>query len=305
MKIARIFKKIIYDLITLVTIILVFNTCNQNDLLSTHNIERSNNDKFSKKAENMHLKPKDIADAHGVILKNFFYTLFNDELIKDKCSKKQLLNNNELPLDLVEKVFIDVVNDYLYDYGYDERISNDEYKSIYFAVIDNPRAVGIYDPLSIDKATTINAINYIRNLEHNGMINPKCSENCVDFIEKIERLSKGHARSEIKQNAALIINSSENADYIEATFKEVYSNSTNTWCMLDNNEWIDDPELKEWWDWFMSTPKGQAIGLVICDAMGGLLSALIAYYSCGALAQIVIPIAGAALASIAFAWCAM
>jgi hypothetical protein len=219
--------------------------------------------------------------------------------------KNQLINENELPPEVVETVFIRAVNDYLKNNGYPESIGKYEYSIIYSAAICDPQSIGIFDPLNVGKSTTIEAIQYIEYLNNEGILDTKTSNNCIDIIACIDRTNGTDSRKDMQDILPITNVYSGSESNIDEIFREVLINSSNTWDKLEESTWITDPELRNWWDWFMTTPKGQAVGLIICDAIGGILAGIIAYYSCGALAQLIIPIACAALASIGFALWAM
>jgi hypothetical protein len=60
-------------------------------------------------------------------------------------------------------------------------------------------------------------------------------------------------------------------DYNEAVFVQVCINSAETWSILDKGSWIEDPALKSWWDWLITTEKGKTIGALLADGIGGII----------------------------------
>jgi len=206
-----------------------------------------------------------VGQSHGDLVMIFMDKLFNKTL-KDPTAKSRFLANNGVDASTFKAVFIESVNQYFQSEGKYIRMTDQDY--IYLA-----KNVPYFRSGSPEEVRA-----QLQRLNEQGCLSDRALAQVIAEVQRIEQAVANQCLP--VENAEVLLAPpvpyGPEGEFDMQVFNEIAINSVQTWSVLmEDSDWIDDPELRDWWDWFRASEKGRAIGAILADGIGGIAFCLL------------------------------
>lgn len=284
----RYINNIIWILMIIVVFPLVYscfdNTLNPDDHNEIRTIKLQNTPVQS-------IEPGFAGEMHGNIVVSFNKAIMKKAHCRPEL-KNKLVNNQGLDMSIFSSVLTQIINSEFKAKGINIGISEKDINLFLLILLQDLRETGMYDFKNPNNCEIESLFDYFYN---NNIFSTDVIQRHRSNIIKLKYSEEMYLDNHIQIDYMPSKIEPLETDISEVIYNEICNNSKQVWIGSIEGDWIDDPELRGWWEeWWKK--KGRTIAGILTDCIGGIVFTGISYGNPYA------GMIGAALASVAFFW---